>query len=122
MDGLAKVPPLLLVPPVGMGVAELALDAGRVDVAAVLREIVSSGCSAARSQNTSTHHVGVLLVCESRIVGVGVLLVDLAPADHGLGQECSLLDQRETPRRGEHRRAQGRHRPHESARQHLHRC
>jgi hypothetical protein len=38
---LAKVPSLLLVPPVGMGVAELALDAGRVDVAAVLREIVS---------------------------------------------------------------------------------
>lgn len=40
---LAKVPPLLLVPPVGMGIAELALDAGRVDVAAVLREIVSPG-------------------------------------------------------------------------------
>jgi hypothetical protein len=38
---LAKVPPLLLVPPVGVGIAELALDARRVDVAAVLREIVS---------------------------------------------------------------------------------
>jgi hypothetical protein len=41
---LAKVAPLLLVPPVGVGIAKLALDARGVDVAAVLREIVSPKC------------------------------------------------------------------------------
>lgn len=36
VDRLSVVPPLLLVPPVGVRVAELPLDARRVDVAAVL--------------------------------------------------------------------------------------
>lgn len=36
--GLAIVPPLLLVPPVAVGVAELSLDRGRLDVASVLCE------------------------------------------------------------------------------------
>lgn len=36
VDGLAIVSPLLLVPPVGVRVAELALDRGRLDVSTVL--------------------------------------------------------------------------------------
>lgn len=36
VDRLAKVPPLLLVPPVSVGVAELTLDRERVDISAVL--------------------------------------------------------------------------------------
>ncbi|KAK3990907.1 helicase swr-1 [Cladorrhinum sp. PSN332] len=64
---LAEVPALLLVPPVGVRVTELALDAGRVDEAAV--------------------HFGVLSGSEGRIIRVGVLLVDLGLADHGLGEE-----------------------------------
>lgn len=39
--GLAVVPPLLLVPPVAVGVAELSLDWGGLDVASVLFETVS---------------------------------------------------------------------------------
>ena len=36
VDGLAEVPPLLLVPPVGVGVPELPLNPGRVGVGSVL--------------------------------------------------------------------------------------
>lgn len=36
MDGLAEVATVLLIPPVAMGVAKLALFLGRIDVAAVL--------------------------------------------------------------------------------------
>jgi hypothetical protein len=36
VNWLAEIPPLLLVPPVGIGVSELALDSGRVLVAAIL--------------------------------------------------------------------------------------
>lgn len=39
--GLAIVPPLLLVPPVAVGVAELSLDWGGLDVASVLFDTVS---------------------------------------------------------------------------------
>lgn len=38
VDGLAEVPPLLLVPPVAVRVAELSLDRGGLDVASVLCE------------------------------------------------------------------------------------
>lgn len=37
VDGLAVVASFLLVPPVAIGVTELALQRGRVDVAAILR-------------------------------------------------------------------------------------
>lgn len=41
MHRLAIVSPLLLIPPIGVRIAELTLDWGRVDIAAVLREIIS---------------------------------------------------------------------------------
>lgn len=37
VNRLAKVAALLLVPPIAVGIAELSLDEGRVDVSAVLR-------------------------------------------------------------------------------------
>ncbi len=110
---LAKVPSLLLVPPVGMGVAELALDAGRVDVAAVLREIVSPP-TVGSFACSSTHHLGILLRSERGIIRVGIFLFDSALADYGLGEEGSLLDNGESARGGERNRAEGR-RPHDLA-------
>lgn len=41
MNGLSKVSPLLLVPPVAVGIAELSFNIGRVDVAAVLANRMS---------------------------------------------------------------------------------
>lgn len=54
---LAVVPPLLLIPPVGVRVAELSLDLGRVDVAAVLRDIVSPGPSNCAIKRGTPRHL-----------------------------------------------------------------
>lgn len=42
MNRLSKVTSLLLIPPLGIGVAELALDSGRVGVVSVLRRTGSA--------------------------------------------------------------------------------
>ena len=40
-----------------------------------------------------THHAGILSIGELRIVGVGVLLIDLAASSgHGIGEEGTALD------------------------------
>jgi hypothetical protein len=126
VNGLAKVPALLLIPPVGVRVAELALDARRIDVTAILREEqsarrrrgISSSTTTAHPQ-TPTYHIRVLSICKLWVVGVGVFLVDDLPADHGFGEEGSPLHHDgEGSRREEGRRTKRRH-PHKPTGQHL---
>lgn len=63
VHGLAVVAPLLLVPPVGVGVTELALLGRRVDVATVLCRSVSRDLGTWSKRRRGRYHVRVLDVC-----------------------------------------------------------
>lgn len=122
MDRLAEVPAFLLIPPVGVGVAVLALDRGRVDVAAVLRcSRQSRSSNGPRSQETAqstTNHVGVLGWRQTSR-SLWVLLVQNLLIGILRGHEASSLGNRESSDSGA--AAEGR-RPGESLSEHLDTC
>ena len=100
VHGLAKVAAFLRVPPFGVGIAMLALNARRVDVAAVLRTtspsaIVCFLCPICLlSHCLLSYHLGVFSIAKVRIIGLGVLFVqNTSTAGHLVGQEgTALLD------------------------------
>jgi hypothetical protein len=97
-----------------MRIAELSLDLGRVDVAAVLREVVSfpSIQFALLETLPSTTYLARVLSF-SQCGFIWVFLLDSPATLHGLGQESSLLDDGESSNG-----SQGRC-PHKSTREHL---
>lgn len=99
MHGLAKVAPLLLVPPISVRVPVLALDEGRVDVTAVLPQksqpitllLLAIRSPQIRRVDMITHHARVLRLSQLRMVGV--LGLDRLRVVNAVGEEgASLLD------------------------------
>jgi hypothetical protein len=109
VDRLAIVPPLLLVPPVGVRVSELTLDARGVLVATVLCDNLSVN---RLSIPIPIPLLDIKRAYHARVLGFGkvrirrVFLIDNALAGHGVGKKCSVLDHRE-PSRYERSLSQG---------------
>lgn len=121
VDGFSVVSPLLFIPPVGMRVAELPLDPGRVDVAAILCEKVSPllGAGSVHLHPRGPYHLRVFLLGQAWVIGV-FLVHDAALAGNRIGEESSLLDERKTARRLDGQ-AEGRC-PHHPSKKHLESC
>lgn len=81
VDGFAEVPPLLGIPPVAIGVTELPLDRGRVDVAAILARVELPFCQQPYAHLTCIQAPGQKnapltgVTNHSRILGIGQLRV-----------------------------------------------
>lgn len=119
VHGLAKVPPFLLVPPVGVRVAELPLDERWVDVASVLASGRQPMLNEVRSKYCSrAHHSRVLLVGIFRVVGI-LLIQDVPGLRMRRGKERPLLDQRQLPELRKRSAGPTTERRRNSARQHL---
>ncbi len=88
VDWLAKVPPFLFIPPVGMGIAKLTLDTRRVDVAAVLRGFISPRYLLDHGL-VRTYHVGILGSSEFGLYWI--LLVHEPTSGERVGEEGSAL-------------------------------
>lgn len=90
VDGLAKVSSLLGIPPSAVGVTELTLDGGWVDVAAVLRYYPSAPRLVLSALPDFTDHSGILGLGQAG--AIGVLGVDDLLVGVRMGEEGSSLD------------------------------
>lgn len=98
MNRLTKVSSLLRVPPVGIGVAELSLDLGRVDIASILQPAVRFleffARAALKLRSNITNHARVLGLARSH--RIGVLFVNHFLVGELGWQKASSLDRRES--------------------------